>query len=125
AAIAFEKAGILKPGTPAVIGPQEAEALAVIEARAAAIGAKLWCSGSDWDAAATESGLRLRDGVEELALPRPGLPGPHQIANAATAAVCARRLPGFAIGREALAAGLRGAVWPARMQRLDPGKLAA
>ena len=31
--IAFEKAGILKPGVPCVVGPQPPEALAVIEAR--------------------------------------------------------------------------------------------
>ncbi len=38
AAIAGEKAGILKPGVPAVIGPQPDDAAAVIAARAAAIG---------------------------------------------------------------------------------------
>src|SRR6266849_101833 len=42
AAIASEKAGILKPGVPAVIGPQPADAEAVIEARAAAIGTPLY-----------------------------------------------------------------------------------
>src|SRR6185295_1073173 len=41
AQIAFEKAGILKPGVPAVIGPQPPEALAAIESRAHAIGAPL------------------------------------------------------------------------------------
>lgn len=49
AAIAGEKAGILKPGVPAVIGPQPGEAETVIEARAAAIGAPLYCSGREWN----------------------------------------------------------------------------
>ena len=44
--IAFEKAGILKPGVLAVIGPQRPEALAVIEARAQEIGAPLSRWGS-------------------------------------------------------------------------------
>src|SRR5438477_11659545 len=41
AAIAGEKAGILKPGVPAVIGPQPDEAETVIEARAGAVQAPL------------------------------------------------------------------------------------
>src|SRR3954462_5613617 len=48
AAIAGEKAGILKQGTPAVIGPQPDEAAAVLEARAAAIGAPLYRWNREW-----------------------------------------------------------------------------
>ncbi len=48
AAIAGEKAGILKPGAPAVIGPQPDDAAAVIEARAAAIGAPLYRWQKEW-----------------------------------------------------------------------------
>jgi dihydrofolate synthase/folylpolyglutamate synthase len=48
AAIAGEKAGILKPGVPAIIGPQPDEAEAVIEARAAAIGAPLFRWQQEW-----------------------------------------------------------------------------
>jgi dihydrofolate synthase / folylpolyglutamate synthase len=48
AAIAGEKAGILKPGVPAVIGPQPDDAAAVIEARAAAIGAPLYRWEREW-----------------------------------------------------------------------------
>src|SRR4029077_10260544 len=47
-AIAGEKAGILKPGVPAVIGPQPDDAAAIIEARAAAIGAPLHRWGTEW-----------------------------------------------------------------------------
>src|SRR5690606_4806060 len=42
AEIAGEKAGIIKRGVPCVVGPQEAAALEVIEARAAKLGAPLW-----------------------------------------------------------------------------------
>src|SRR5216684_6612573 len=48
AAIAGEKAGILKPGVPAVIGPQPEEAEAVIEARAVELGAPLSRWQSEW-----------------------------------------------------------------------------
>jgi dihydrofolate synthase / folylpolyglutamate synthase len=48
AAIAGEKAGILKPGVPAVIGPQGHDAAAIIESRAAAIAAPLYRCGVEW-----------------------------------------------------------------------------
>ncbi|MEE8333388.1 MAG: Mur ligase family protein, partial [Alphaproteobacteria bacterium] len=91
-AIAFEKAGILKPGVTGVIGPQADAALDVIEARAAEIAAPLCTYGRDWWVETLAEGFRLQDGKAALSLPPPSLPGQHQIANAATAAICARRL---------------------------------
>src|SRR5579883_206508 len=46
--IAGEKAGILKPGIPAVIGPQPADAMAVLERRAAEVGTPLIRFGREW-----------------------------------------------------------------------------
>ncbi len=120
-AIAFEKAGILKPGVTGVIGPQADVALGVIETRAAGIGAPLWVHGRDWRIDANADGFCLRDGAKTLSLPPPSLLGAHQIDNAATAAVCARRL---GIDDEAIAAGLGRAQWPGRLQRLETGRLA-
>jgi dihydrofolate synthase/folylpolyglutamate synthase len=48
AAIAGEKAGILKPGVPAIIGPQPEDAAEVIEARATTIGAPLHRWRHEW-----------------------------------------------------------------------------
>jgi len=48
AKIAFEKAGIIKPGAPVVSAPQEAEALAVIARVAAERAAPLTLVGRDW-----------------------------------------------------------------------------
>ena len=59
---AFEKAGILKAGVPAVIGPQRPEALAVIEARAAEIEAPLLVHGRDWTVHATTAGIAVEGG---------------------------------------------------------------
>jgi len=44
--IAFEKAGIIKPGVPVATGRQEGEALGVIAARAAELGAPLLARGA-------------------------------------------------------------------------------
>jgi len=124
-AIAFEKAGILKKDTPAIIAPQHAAASRVIQDRADQVGAPLWCFGRDWQADTIPGGILLRDGDETLPLPPPSLLGPHQTVNAGLAAICARRLPNLPVSADALAEGLRTAIWPARLQRLDSGKLAA
>jgi dihydrofolate synthase / folylpolyglutamate synthase len=126
AAIAGEKAGILKPGRPAVLAPQPAEARAVLEARAASLAAPLFAAEEDWRVSATPAGLHYEGRRwQKLDLPRPGLLGPHQYVNAGTALACLDRLEGFALGEAALAQGLTRVAWPARLQRLAQGKLAA
>ncbi len=123
AEIAGEKAGILKPGVPAVIGRQPAEALAVIERRAAALGVPLSRAGREWDSGHAGGGLSFtgRGGAQRY--PAPGLPGAHQVENAALAVATAEQLEGFGLGSQARAEGLRTARWPARLQRLTRGPL--
>jgi dihydrofolate synthase/folylpolyglutamate synthase len=124
AAIAGEKAGILKPGVPAVIGPQPDEAAAVIETRAAALGAPLYRWRREWRCdAAADGGMRYAGRHWALDLPLPSLPGAHQIANAGTAIACLEWLRHGAMGPAALAEGLRRIEWPARLQRLTHGPL--
>ncbi len=125
AEIAGEKAGILKPGVPAVIGRQPGDASAVIEARARALGAPLSRHGAEWTAAPTGVGMCYQEGATRLDLPAPGLDGPHQVDNAGIAIACARRLPDFRLDGDAIARGLTGVVWPARLQRLQRGPLPA
>ena len=122
ALIAGEKAGILKPGVPCVVGPQEPEALAVIEARAAAVGAPLLVAGRDWHAHEAAGRLIFEDAAGRLDLQRPVLPGPHQIENGGAAVAGLRHL-GF--DEAACAAAMTGAEWPARLQQLRHGPLAA
>jgi dihydrofolate synthase / folylpolyglutamate synthase len=124
AAIAGEKAGILKQGAPAVIGPQPDEAAAVIESRALAIGAPLYRWHREWRCEAFGPGMRYEGEKWRLDLPPSSLPGAHQIGNAGIALACLERLDGFSLSQEALAAGLRRIDWPARMQRLTRGPLA-
>lgn len=124
-AIAGEKAGILKPGAPAVIGPQADEAANAIAARAAKLGVTLYRFGEDFSASESEGRLRWQSQGKTLDLPRPALAGPHQIVNAGTAIACIRSLRGFKVGDAALAAGLTQVEWPARLQRLTRGPLQA
>ncbi len=85
AAIAGEKAGILKPGSPVIIGPQMPEAAAVCAARAGQAGAPLYRFGQEWHCEAGGGGMRYEGRRWHFDLPRPSLLGPHQIVNAGTA----------------------------------------
>ncbi|HEU4519624.1 MAG TPA: folylpolyglutamate synthase/dihydrofolate synthase family protein [Microvirga sp.] len=125
--IAFEKAGILKRGAPAVIAPQDyAEADAVLREEAARRGAAPVLVGAQ-DFSVHEEGGRLvyqdEDGL--LDLPRPRLVGRHQYVNAGTA-IAALRAAGFAgFESSAFEAGMTRAEWPGRLQRLARGRLPA
>ncbi len=120
AAIAGEKAGIIKRGVPVVVGPQTPEGLAVIEAKAARMGAPVLAFGQHWNVWEERGRLVFQDENGLLDLPLPNLPGPHQIQNAG-AALAALRL----LGRDEAAceAAVTRAEWPARMQRLRHGPL--
>ena len=122
--IAFEKAGILKPGVPCVVGPQAAEALEVIRRRADEIGAPLKLHGVDWEMRRSPEGAVYSDGAGETPLPLPALPGAHQLVNAGTAVAALRAWRPSGFDTRALAAGLREVRWPGRLQRLATGPLA-
>ena len=121
AAIAAEKAGIMKPGVPVITGAQPPEALVVLAAAAAAAGAPLLARGRDWTVEVQEAGLRYRDAQGCVDLPRPSLLGAHQTDNAGIAVAALRTHGPVAEGAYA---GLTQAEWPARLQRLH-GRLAS
>jgi dihydrofolate synthase/folylpolyglutamate synthase len=123
AAIAGEKAGILKAGAPVVMGELRPEAAAVVEARAAALGVPAARLGREIRVEVLAQGLaglrlRVRDGDLELEAQLPVL-GSHQADNAALALACARRLTGGPDGdalRAAAACGLAAARLPGRVE---------
>lgn len=99
AAIAAEKAGIIKPGVPVVTGAQ-GTALRVIEKRARE----------------KKASLRKVTGLSSLPV---GLPGEHQRRNARIAEATVRelRLRGFTVPEGAVRRGLARAEWPGRFER--------
>jgi dihydrofolate synthase / folylpolyglutamate synthase len=126
AAIASEKAGILKPGVPVVCGALPHEALAVVERRAVELGCPLARIGREIEIDAEIAGpdatrLRYREG--ELRFDAElRAPGAHQAANAALAVAAVRRvLAATPTDRIAAAAraGLAAAVLPARVEILS------
>jgi dihydrofolate synthase/folylpolyglutamate synthase len=125
ARIAFEKASIARPGTPLVTQAYPPQADAEVAHIATAVGAPLVRRGRDWWAKATETGIAYRDSFGSLTLPLPTLAGGHQADNAALAVAMLRHQSVVSVSPEAMASGILGARWPARLQRLSPGPLTA
>ena len=119
--IAWEKAGIMKPGRPVATGQQSPEVLEVLRASAAEMGATLLARGEAWDIAKSDGKIVFTDRGSAVVLPEPSLPGQHQLENAGIAVAALRAaeldVPSAAYG------GIAQASWPARLQRLH-GRLA-
>jgi dihydrofolate synthase/folylpolyglutamate synthase len=122
--IAFEKAGIARPGSPLVTQSYPEAVELEIERRAGLAGAPLHMRGHDWWAEVGET-IEYRDRHGELTLPLPALPGRHQGDNAALAVAMLRHQDFVTVSAEAMAKGLRAAKWPARLQLLGEGPLTA
>lgn len=120
AKIAAEKAGIIKRGVPVVVGPQHEDALEVIEATAARLGAPVQAYGQHWHVQEERGRLVFQDENGLLDLPLPALLGAHQIQNAGAALAALRHL---GADEAACEAAMTNAEWPARMQRLKTGSL--
>lgn len=120
AKIAAEKAGIIKRGVPCVVGPQQDEAMDVIEATAMRLGAPLLAYGQHWHVTTERGRLVYQDDRGLLDLPMPVLLGEHQVMNAGAALAALRYL---GADEAACEAAMVNAEWPARMQRLKTGPL--
>jgi len=120
--IAAEKAGILRPGAPAVVGVQAPAAMATIEARAVEVGAPLFAFGRQWQVYAEHGRMIYQDEAGLCDLDPPRLPGSHQIANAGLA-VAGLRAAGLGLADGVVSQGIASARWPARLQRLTCGPI--
>ncbi|UWQ29001.1 folylpolyglutamate synthase/dihydrofolate synthase family protein [Leisingera sp. M523] len=118
--IATEKAGIIKRGVPVVVGPQPDEAMEVIEATAARLGAPVIAYGQQWHVHQEHGRLVFQDETGLLDLPLPALLGAHQVQNAGAALAALRHL---GADEAACEAAMVNAEWPARMQKLKTGPL--
>jgi dihydrofolate synthase/folylpolyglutamate synthase len=128
AAIAAEKAGIIKPGAPLVVGPQADVARKLILSRADQLSVPVFEFGQDFAARQEHGRMVYEDESGLLDLPLPRLIGRHQIENAGVAIAALRharwrgRPPGWG-SDAAVERGLQTVEWPARLQRLTRGPL--
>lgn len=114
--IAAEKAGIIKPGVPVVTGRLPAAALAVVDAKAAETGSKVWALGRDMDwTLSHEDEFILEGSGLQTTINLPFLPGQFQIDNAAVA-VMASRLADRSVTERSCSTGVRSFTLPGRFQ---------
>ncbi len=120
-AIAAEKAGVMRPGVPCLIGAVRPAARRALAARAREIGAcAVWLEREvSWTVTGNDvRGVRVDLTTARSRYPglRLGLLGRHQAHNAALAVLAAEHLDalGFAIPPAAVRAGLARARWPGR-----------
>ncbi|MCM8747399.1 Mur ligase family protein [Thermomicrobium sp. CFH 73360] len=118
--IAWHKAGIIKPGRPAITGVTEPELLGVLQAEATTVGAPLrvLLRGRDFDHVLEEGRSYLVDRLHQRKYEL-GLDGDFQALNAALAVAAVRALsPELAahLSDEAIAHGLATARFPGRFE---------
>jgi dihydrofolate synthase/folylpolyglutamate synthase len=121
--IAFEKAGIAKPGSPLVTQKYTASMTNTVAKQATLQNAPLHARGQSWDAAVYDGRLHYRDASGKLNVPLPRMIGAHQADNAALAIAMLRHQTAIHIPEAALAAAMEWTRWPARMQTLSAGPL--
>ncbi len=119
--IAGEKAGIIKPGVPVVLAPQDPEAMAVLEQKAREAGAPVTRVASDYRWRQTDGSFEVEGpsgSYRDLLLP---LLGEHQIINATVAIATIDVLSRAAevlVPDEAVRRGLAEVRWPGRLEVL-------
>ncbi|GMU93837.1 MAG: dihydrofolate synthase [Candidatus Hydrogenedentota bacterium] len=124
AEIAFEKAGIIKPGVPVVVTERQPAALDVIRRRASELRAPVLLPDRDFSYQAVGGPLRFsltyrgtRFQIDAAPL---GLAGQFQSHNASVAIALAELLAGRfpKITRDAVCRGLAAAKWPCRLEKV-------
>lgn len=120
--IAFEKAGIAKPGVPLVTQEYPTGMTKAVLDQAMRAGARPALRGLDWFAEVADR-IAYRDKRGALDLPLPALAGPHQADNAALAVAMIRHQSALAVSDASIRTGLQAAKWPARLQLLSAGPL--
>ncbi|RPH58991.1 MAG: bifunctional folylpolyglutamate synthase/dihydrofolate synthase [Acidobacteria bacterium] len=128
AQIAFEKAGIIKPGTPVVLGETKPEAVDVITRVCDERGARLihTAAGVEMRTVLLEDGrttLELTTPVRRYPRMTVRLRGRHQVANAVTAVRLLETLP-WNVPEAAIVAGISDVIWPGRLELIQvaPGR---
>ena len=106
ARIAFEKAGIAKPGVPLVTLSYRPESNCEVIAAATRIGAPLAMCGDAWDVKPGPM-MTYRDTSGTYSFPRPALAGAHQAENAGLALAMIQHQGRVEVGPLAIAKGMR------------------
>lgn len=124
--IAGEKAGIIKPGVPAVSCVSQPEAIAVLKAKAADSRSTLYLAGEDF----SYELAGIKDGVQSFNFKGPfrsleigiAMKGEHQLSNAAGAMMALeilRQYMAFMLEDEDVLEGFRSTFWAGRLEEVS------
>ncbi|MGN7763236.1 bifunctional folylpolyglutamate synthase/dihydrofolate synthase [Paenibacillus sp. 22594] len=123
--IAGEKAGIIKPGVPAVSCVSQPEAIAVLKAKAGASKSTLYLAGEDF----SYSNATVKEGLQSFTFKGPfrsveldiAMKGEHQLSNAAGAMMALevlRQYMAFMLEDEDVLEGFRSTFWAGRLEEV-------
>lgn len=121
--IAYEKAGIIKNGTPCVVSHQFPTALDIILKMCHTRNVESIVYQSDFGIQKMADGFKFLSQKSDFDLPMPALMGDHQILNSATV-IAALELAQqvFSFSKKHFFQGLKNATWPARIQKIATHK---
>ncbi len=111
--IAYEKAGIIKPGCPCIVGDLPPEALKVVIDFAESVGSATFVYGRDFEFCAVDNVVVYRDKKGRKVSFKPSLNGGYQRHNMAVAiATCLE----VGVSTEACQNGVEAVFWPGRLE---------
>lgn len=124
--IAFEKAGIIKPGVPAVSCVSQPEVIAVLKDKAAASKSTLYLAGEDFG----YENVQIKDGSQTFTFKGPfrtlelgiAMKGEHQLSNAAGAMMVLevlRQYMAFMLEDDDVLEGFRRTFWAGRLEEVS------
>ncbi len=123
--ISEEKAGIIKPGRPHLVGLLPAQAIAIFARQCQQLKSPLHkLSDAEFRMESGRMMVDFKDQGMELAEVAPALYGPHQLKNTALVLKAASifRQNGLHVSKKAIADGIKNTNWPGRFQILSrPG----
>lgn len=123
-AIATEKAGIMKPGAPCVLGHQNYAVQGVFQARAEALAVSLYREAVDWQVAMEEDAAHFSFGADAYHFKTIGLKGLYQIYNVGSACAALSVLKDrWDLKPEHFVKGIGTAHWPARLENVTARSL--
>lgn len=113
--IAYEKAGIIKQGSPVYVGRVDNKVAQVIADVAASKHTSCYFLGIDYNYCAETKTFSIADKEISLRLTSPHLLGVHQVENASIAAALASKAN---LTSSAIEAGIASARWPGRLEQI-------
>jgi len=118
--ITESKAGIIKKNTPTILGKQIPRVEVILRLRCREVGSQAISENQNFYFSKREKKIIYRNKDESLTFPLPNLIGFHQITNAVTAITALQTLN---ISKKNICNGISSAYWPARLEKINYGKL--